>query len=223
MTYAVAPGLEVDSMKHPDETPTAQQRRVWDASAPHYDKQMDFVERLLGSGDREWLGDRATGRVLEVAVGTGRSLPFYTAATSLTAVDLSPEMLAVARRRAEARMLPVELLEGDATALPFDDAAYDTVVCALSLCTIPDASAAVAEMARVLVPGGRLLLLDHVGSTWPPIYAAQWLFERISIRAAGEHYTRRPRLLVEAAGLVVVEGRRTKAGVMERLLAVKPG
>ncbi len=210
-------------MKHSGETPTAQQRRVWDASAPHYDQQMDFVERLLGSGDREWLGERATGRVLEVAIGTGRSLPFYTAATSLTGVDLSPEMLAVARRRAEARGLPVDLREGDASALPVEDASYDTVLCALSLCTIPDAAAAVAEMTRALVPGGRLLLLDHVGSTWPPIYALQWLFERISIRAAGEHYTRRPLLLVEAAGLEVVETRRLKFGVMERVHAVKPG
>jgi SAM-dependent methyltransferase len=49
----------------------------------------------------------------------------------------------------------------------------DTVVCALSLCTIPDPAAAIGEMKRVLVPGGRLLLLDHIGSTWPPIYAAQ--------------------------------------------------
>jgi ubiquinone/menaquinone biosynthesis C-methylase UbiE len=223
MTYVVVPGLEVDSMKHPGETPTARQRRVWDASASHYDRQMDFVERLLGSGDREWLGDRATGRVLEVAIGTGRSLPFYTAASTLTGVDLSPEMLAVARRRAEARLLPVDLLEGDAAALPVEDASFDTVVCALSLCTIPDPAAAVAEMERALVPGGRLLLLDHVGSTWPPVYAAQWLFERVSIRVAGEHYTRRPRLLVEAAGLAVVESRRAKAGVMERVHAVKPG
>ena len=167
--------------------------------------------------------ERATGRVLEVAIGTGRSLPFYTAATSLTGVDLSPEMLAVARRRAEARGLPVDLREGDASALPVEDASYDTVLCALSLCTIPDAAAAVAEMTRALVPGGRLLLLDHVGSTWPPIYALQWLFERISIRAAGEHYTRRPLLLVEAAGLEVVETRRLKFGVMERVHAVKPG
>ncbi len=209
-------------MKNPDETETARQRRVWDATAPHYDRQMDFVERLLGSRDREWLGERATGRVLEVAVGTGRSLPFYTAASSLTGIDLSPEMLAVARRRAEARGLPVDLREGDAAALPVEDASYDTVLCALSLCTIPDATAAVAEMKRALVPGGRLLLLDHVGSTWPPIYAAQWLFERISIRVAGEHYTRRALPLVEAAELEVVESQRLRFGVMERVHAVKP-
>jgi ubiquinone/menaquinone biosynthesis C-methylase UbiE len=52
---------------------------------------------------------------------------------------------------------------------PCDDASFDTVVCALSLCTIPDPAAAIGKMKRVLVPGGRLLLLDHIASTWPPV------------------------------------------------------
>ena len=210
-------------MKHPGETPTERQRRVWDKSAPSYDRQLDFVERLMRDDGREWIGERATGRVLEVAIGTGRNLPFYTAATSLTGVDLSPEMLAIARQRADDRGLPVDLREGDAEALPVDDAAYDSVVCTLSLCTIPDPAAAIAEMRRALVPGGRLLLLDHVGSTWPPFYALLWLVERISIRMEGEHFTRRSLPLVQAAGFDVVENVRRKAGVMERVHAVKHG
>jgi ubiquinone/menaquinone biosynthesis C-methylase UbiE len=208
-------------MKHPGETPTQKQRRVWDRSAPSYDKQMDFVERLMGKDDRRWLGERATGRVLEVAIGTGRSLPFYTEAETLTGVDLSPEMLAIARARADDRGLPIELHEGDAEALPVDDAAYDSVVCSLSLCTIPDPAAAISEMKRALAPGGRLLLVDHVASTWPPIYAVQWLVERVSIRAEGEHYTRRSMPLVKAAGFEIVESKRHKAGSLERIHAVK--
>jgi hypothetical protein len=77
-------------------------------------------------------------------------------------------------------------------------------------------------MNRVLVPGGRLLLLDHIGSTWPPIYAAQWLLERLTIRAAGEHFTRRQLPLVRAAGFEVVEVERLKAGTVERVRARKP-
>jgi ubiquinone/menaquinone biosynthesis C-methylase UbiE len=210
------------AMKHPDETPTQKQRRVWDKSASSYDGQMDFVERLLGKDDRRWLGERATGRVLEVAIGTGRSLPFYTDARSLTGVDLSPEMLAIARRRAEERGLPIELHEGDAEHLPVEDATYDSVVCCLALCSIPDPASAIAEMKRALVPGGRLLLLAPVASTWPPIYAVQWLVERISIRVEGEHYTRRSLPLVKAAGFEIVETLRHKAGSMERIHAAKP-
>jgi ubiquinone/menaquinone biosynthesis C-methylase UbiE len=116
----------------------------------------------------------------------------------------------------------VTLREADAEHLPFDDASFDTVTCALALCTIPSPVAAVGEMRRVLAPGGRLLLLDHIGSTWPPVYAAQWLLERITIRAAGEHFTRRQLPLVTAAGFQVIEAERLKAGTVERIHAVKP-
>ena len=131
-------------------------------------------------------------------------------------------MLDIARRRAAELGRAVDLREGDAEALPFADASFDTAVCALSLCTIPDPAAAIGEMKRVLVPGGRLLLLDHVGSTWPPIYAAQWLLERLTIRTAGEHFTRRQFPLVRAAGFEIVQVERLKAGTVERTFARKP-
>jgi ubiquinone/menaquinone biosynthesis C-methylase UbiE len=205
-----------------DETPTARQRRVWDEMAPSYDRQMSFFERVWFAGDREWLGERARGRVLEVGIGTGLDLPHYAAGTEVTGVDLSPRMLARARARAAALGREVELIEGDAARLPVEDAAYDTVVCALSLCTIPDPARAVAEMRRALVPGGRLLLFDHVGSTWPPVYAVQWAIEQVTIRVAGEHFTRRQLPLVRAAGFELVETSRRKAGTVERIHATRP-
>jgi ubiquinone/menaquinone biosynthesis C-methylase UbiE len=204
------------------ETPTAKQKRVWDKSAPIYDKQIAFFEKIQFGGGREWLGERAHGRILEVAIGTGRSLAHYPADAIVTGIELSPGMLAIARQRAADLGRDVDLHEGDAEHLPFDEASFDTVVCALSLCTIPNPATAIGEMKRVLVPGGRLLLLDHIGSTWPPIYAAQWLFERITIRVAGEHFTRRQLPVVQAAGFQVVETERLKAGTVERIHAVKP-
>ena len=204
------------------ETETARQRRVWDKSAPSYDKQIAFFEKIWFGGGREWLGARVEGRILEVAIGTGRDLRHYPADATVTGVELSPAMLAIAAQRAARLGRDVDLREGDAQHLPFDDASFDTVVCALALCTIPDPATAIAEMRRVLVPGGRLLLLDHIASTWPPIYAAQWLFERLTIRTAGEHFTRRQRPLVEAAGFELVETERLKAGTVERIHARKP-
>lgn len=204
------------------ETPTARQKRVWDKTAPGYDRQIGFFERIWFAGGREWLGARARGQVLEVAVGTGRSLPHYRADVSVTGIELSPAMLAIARQRAADLGRDVTLREADAEHLPFDDASFDTVVCALALCTIPSPVAALGEMRRVLAPGGRLLLLDHIGSTWPPVYAVQWLAERFSIRAAGEHFTRRQLPLVTAAGFQIEETERLKAGTVERMLAVKP-
>ncbi len=194
---------------------------MWDKSAPRYDKQIAFFEKIIGGG-REWLTSRARGRVLEVAVGTGRNLPHYPADMTVTGIELSPAMLAIARRRAADLGRDFDLAEGDAEHLPWGDASFDTVVCALSLCTIPDPAAAIGEMKRVLVPGGRLLLLDHIGSSWPPVHAAQWLVERFTIRAAGEHFTRRQLPLVQAAGFQIVETERLKAGTAERIHAVKP-
>ena len=205
------------------ETPVARQKRVWDKSAPSYDKQISFFEKIWFGGAREWLGGRAQGQVLEVAIGTGRNLPHYPTDVTITAIELSPAMLAIARQRAADLGRAVDFREGDAEHLPFDDASFDTVVCAFSLCTIPSPAAALAEMRRVLRPGGRLLLVDHIGSAWPPIYALQWLVERPTIHSAGEHFTRRQLPLVKAAGFQVVESERLKAGSIERIHAVKPG
>jgi ubiquinone/menaquinone biosynthesis C-methylase UbiE len=204
----------------PDQT--AKVLRVWEKTASSYDKQIAFFERIQFSGGREWLGTRARGRILEVAIGTGLNLPHYPADATVTGIELSPAMLAIARQRAADLGRADDLREGDAQRLPLDNESFDTAVCALSLCTIPDPTAAIGEMKRVLVPGGRLLLLDHVGSTWPPIYAAQWLLEQITIRAAGEHFTRRQLQLVKAAGFDIIETERLKAGSVERIHATKP-
>ncbi|MEU4478037.1 methyltransferase domain-containing protein [Micromonospora sp. NPDC023966] len=204
------------------ETPTARQKRVWDKSAPSYDKQIALFEKIWFAGGRQWLGRRAHDRVLEVAIGTGRNLPHYRVDATITGIELSPAMLAIARERATDLGREMDLREGDAERLPFVDASFDTVVCALSLCTIPDPAAAIAEMRRVLVPGGTLLLVDHIASSWPPIHAAQWLLERITIRAAGEHFTRRQLSLVQAAGFQIEEAERIKAGTVERIRARKP-
>ena len=201
---------------------TAKARRVWDKSAPGYDRQIAFFERNWFTGGRQWLAQRSEGSVLEVAIGTGRNLPFYPFGVRITGLELSPAMLAIARQRAAELGLDVDLREGDAQAMPFADNSFDTVVCALSLCTIPDPAGAIAQMHRVLRPEGRLLLLDHIASTWPPLYAAQWLIERITIAAAGEHFTRRALARVRAAGFDIVETQRLKAGTIERIHARKP-
>ncbi len=201
---------------------TKRSLRAWNRAAEHYDEKIASVDAGLMKGGREWLGVRARGRILEVAIGTGRNLPFYPEHLDVTGVDLSPAMLEIARMRATELNRQVDLRVADAEALPFGDSAFDTVVCALSLCAIPSPAAAIAEMYRVLVPDGRLLLLDHVGSTWPPIFAGQWLIEQVTIRTSGEHLTRRSVPLVLSAGFEIVEAERLKAGIAERVHGRKP-
>ena len=204
------------------EDPTAKAVRIWDKMAPRYDRDIQFWEKVQFGGGREWIGARAKGRVLEVAVGTGRNFDFYSRRVGITGVDLSPDMLDIARRHAIDLDLEVNLRVAAAEALPFDDDSFDTAVCTLSLCTIPDPAASIAEMKRVLRQGGQLLLLDHIGSSWWPIWAAQRLVEQLTVRTAGEHMTRRQLPLVEAAGFDIVETQRLKAGTVERIAARKP-
>jgi ubiquinone/menaquinone biosynthesis C-methylase UbiE len=203
------------------EDPAATVRRVWDRAAPRYDRAMRFFERVQFGGGRQWVCSRAAGDVLEVAVGTGLNLPYYPAGVRLTGVDLSPGMLALARERAAELGREIQLREADAQALPFDEGSFDTVVCTLSLCTIPDERSAIGEMWRVLRPGGRLLLLDHIGSRWWPVWAVQRLVEVFTARS-GEYQTRRPLPLVRAAGFEITESQRLKIGTVERVAARRP-
>ncbi|MCM1966322.1 methyltransferase domain-containing protein [Streptomyces sp. G1] len=197
-------------------------RRYWDDHARSYDRQMRFFERTLFGESRSWVCSRATGEVLEVAIGTGLNLPLYPPGVRLTGIEWSPQMLALARRRADELGLVADLREGDAQALPFPDASFDSVVCTLGLCAIPDEQRAIAEMSRVLKPGGRLLLLDHVPSTVWPLRALQWLMELLTVPLGGEHLLRRPLQGVQGVGLEVERHDRFKLGVVERLAARKP-
>jgi ubiquinone/menaquinone biosynthesis C-methylase UbiE len=200
----------------------ARLRGKWNKYASRYDRDIGFFERIQFAGGREWVCAQARGDVLEVAVGTGRNLAFYPGDVRLTGIDLSAAMLAIARTRAAELGREADLREGDAQALPFPDASFDTVVCTLGLCGIPDDRAAIAEMHRVLRPGGTVLLLDHIGSHHKVLHLAQRLLEKITVRQLGDYQTRRPLPLVEQAGFVVQRRERLKAGTVERLAAVKP-
>ncbi len=200
---------------------TAKAKRVWEEFAPRYDRVMGFAERRWFTGGRQWVCSRAVGDVLEVGIGTGANLPYYSYGLRITGIDLSPAMLSIAERHVRELGVDVVLQEGDAQALPLADASFDTVVCTFVLCGVPDNRAAVAEMHRVLRPGGRLLLLDHVGSTWWPLWVGQRLVELVSVRTACEHQTRRQLPLVAGLGFELVESQRLKAGTVERVYARK--
>lgn len=199
-----------------------QLRTQWNKYAARYDRDIGFFERVQFGGGREWVCSRARGDVLEVAVGTGRNLPCYPDGVRLTGLDLSPAMLDVARARAADLDIEITLHEGDAQALPFPDASFDTVVCTLGLCGVPDERAAIAEMHRVLRAGGTLLLLDHIGSHHRLIHWGQRVLEKFTVRTIGDYQTRRPLPLVERAGFVVTDHERLKAGTVERVAATKP-
>ena len=111
------------------------QRMKYAKEASSYDKGSVFDERwLYGTEHRTWACSRATGTTLEVAIGTGLNLPLYPPEVRLVGLDLTPEMVALARSRAADLAMPVTLCESDAQALPFSDGAFDTVLCVPTRC-----------------------------------------------------------------------------------------
>jgi ubiquinone/menaquinone biosynthesis C-methylase UbiE len=119
----------------------------------------------------------AAGRVLEIGIGSGLNLPLYgDAVEEVIGIDISPELLAMAERAAmvSRRRLRVRLLEGSAERLPriIADGSVDTVVVTWALCSVPDATAALAEAHRVLRPGGSLRFVEHGRS--PDASVAWW-------------------------------------------------
>lgn len=154
---------------------------------------------------------QADGRVLELGIGGGLNLAFYDPkrVTSVTGVDPSAELLAIADAAPRAQGLAVDIKAGEAENLPFADASFDTVLCTFTLCSVRSPTAALAEARRVLRPGGRFLFCEHGLS--PDAGVSRWQrgIEPVWKRLAGGcHLTRPVTAAIEAAGFALEEARR---------------
>jgi ubiquinone/menaquinone biosynthesis C-methylase UbiE len=131
-------------------------------------------------------------------------------------------MLYATRRQADRVHRAITLRQADATALPFPAETFDTVVSTFALCCIPNERAALVEALRVLRPGGRLLLADHVAASFWPLRALQRAVDLVSVPLQGEHYTRRPVTALRGLGVTIEENERLTMGAIERVHARKP-
>jgi ubiquinone/menaquinone biosynthesis C-methylase UbiE len=197
-------------------------RRIFDKQAPKYDRSMARFERIFFSGNREWACSQAEGEVLEIAVGTARNLEHYPDGVRLTGVELSPEMARLGRERAQELGREIDMRVGDAEALDFPAESFDTVVCTYGLCTIPNDRAAIREAKRVLRPGGRILLAEHVRSPNRTVRAIQRLIDPLANRFGGDHLLREPLEPLVDEGFEVEGLQRSKAGFVELVAARKP-
>jgi ubiquinone/menaquinone biosynthesis C-methylase UbiE len=144
----------------------------------------------------------AEGRVLEIGIGSGLNLPFYSRnVVRVIGLEPSPRLLAMARQVERAGNGSVEFIEGSAEAIPLQDASVDTVVTTWTLCSIPAVLDALHEMRRVLRPSGRLLFVEHGQAPDPNV---RWWQDRLTPLwrriGGGCHLNRAIRALIEGAG-----------------------
>jgi ubiquinone/menaquinone biosynthesis C-methylase UbiE len=154
---------------------------------------------------RERVISAAEGRVLEIGIGSGLNLPFYSAQVrEIIGLEPSRQLADMTRRAARDVTLSVSLLDASAEAIPLDSGSIDTVVTTWTLCSVPGVNQALAEMRRVLRPGGQLLFVEHGLSPEPGVQKWQDRLTPIWKRIGGGCHLNRPiQVLIENAGFMI--------------------
>src|SRR5450830_495923 len=196
--------------------------RRYDRVAWRYDFLESPMEKMFFSKLRMGILAGVRGKVLDVGIGTGKNLPFYTAGVELVVIDISPKMLEKARRRANTLGSEVDLRVMDVENLEFADSTFDFIVVTFVFCSTTDPVKGLRELARVVNDDGTILLLEHVRSEnkvigkfmdWlNPI--ARWLF--------GPNINRQTLANVEAAGLEVVSVESKGPKILKKIVARRP-
>jgi SAM-dependent methyltransferase len=194
--------------------------RIHDRAAQDYRRGAWVRETLFGVGRlRRQLFAQATGQVLDVGCGYGANFAYLPNAAHITGVDFSPVMLEMARTHANQLGLDITLVEGDAEALDFPDASFDTVISALSICSFQNPIKAVQQMRRVCKPGGQILLIEHGRSSWEWIGRYQDRHVDDMIAQGGCRWNHEPQEVVTAAGLRMLAAHRSGLGIFHTIQA----
>lgn len=204
----------------PSKTETIRYR--YNRIAPLYDPLEWMMEWRYVPWRRALWGLVGPGRVLEVGVGTGKNLPYHPPGAEVTAVDFSHRMLERARRRAAQLGSTARLELADVQALPYPDATFDTVVATFVFCSVPDPVRGLKELRRVLKPGGRLLLVEHVLSERPGLRWLMRLLDPLPHHLWGAHLDRETVKNVAAAGFAEVGAVNLSLDIVKRIEARAP-
>ncbi len=146
----------------------------------------------------------AHGRTLEVGVGTGKNLPYYSPEIDLMAIDFSPGMLKVARKKqTQLQRKLISLQEMDVQKLSFKDNTFDTIISTFVFCTVPDPVAGLKELHRVLKPGGNAIFLEHMKSKRPLINIHLYMMNIFSKSILGTSMIRETQKNIKSARFTV--------------------
>jgi ubiquinone/menaquinone biosynthesis C-methylase UbiE len=195
-------------------------REKWDRAAVRYDLFSGGAERRWADAKRAFFAPMR-GSVLLVAAGTGQDFQFFPAGRDLVGIDISPQMLARARPRAQAYDGKIELREMDVGRLAFPDNSFDQVFTACTFCSVPDPVNGLQQLLRVLKPGGELRMFEHTGSRWFPFNVMLHLMTPFS-RLNGPELNRPTVANVRKAGFEIRQVRNLYLDIVKTIVALKP-
>jgi ubiquinone/menaquinone biosynthesis C-methylase UbiE len=185
-----------------EQNQTKATRNRYNRLATHYDVLESVMEGAFGLWRSRLLAS-ATGKILEVGVGTGKNFPYYPLGADVTGIDIAGKMLSLARMRAAKLKLPFNLLEQDVERLGFPENTFDTAVATFVFCSVPDPVRGLQELRRVVKPEGRILLLEHVRIDKAIIGFVMDRLNPLIVRLVGANINRRTIENVEKAGLLI--------------------
>jgi ubiquinone/menaquinone biosynthesis C-methylase UbiE len=200
---------------------TKDAKRLWNRNSSFY----DFVTFMDNMGKnarvKREMFSRVKGKVLEVGIGTGHNLRYYPREGDFTGIDISEKMLEKAEKRVQKYPKPVKLEVMDAQNMMFPDETFDTVVTTCVFCSIPDPVKGLSEIKRVLKPGGRLFMYEHVLSRNRLLAFLVNMMNPIVSWVLGPNINRDTVANVKKAGLSVVMEENIQYDVFKRIDAVK--
>ncbi|MEQ1603299.1 MAG: class I SAM-dependent methyltransferase [Pyrinomonadaceae bacterium] len=187
-------------------------QQEYDKHAHRYDRMLAPIERrYLGKLRRETLGNLpANSRILEIGAGTGANFEFYPSCSHAVASEISIKMLEIAKGKTTS----IDLVQADAQDLPFPANYFDAAFATLVFCSVPQPAKAFAEIKRVLKPGGKIVLLEHVrpNGLLGPFFD---ILNVLSVALIDDHFNRRTADIVREAGFLNVTEKRSLAGILD--------
>jgi len=192
----------------------------WDRASGNYDWMTWGDERRFAAAKADLLA-RMTGRCLMVAAGTGNDFRYFPPDLTVTAIDISPRMIEIARSRAAAYPGRLDLQVMDVRALEYSDATFDTIASVSTFCSVPDPVRGLRELRRCLKPGGALIMFEHVRSRLGPIAILQDLMTPL-VRRWGPDMNRDTVANVLRAGFEIEVEQNVYVDVVKTIQARRP-